>query len=138
MKQYFVDSNIFLRYFNKDEPKHAAAAAALFKKAKDGDIELFCGPPVFFEIAWVLRSFYKLANSDILDTLESILSIPNLKISDVEHVGAAIALARRKNRGFADSYIAVTALDKNMGIATFNGKHFAAFGTELYPFIAAI
>ncbi|AEF81716.1 PIN domain-containing protein [Leadbettera azotonutricia] len=133
MKQYFVDSNVFLRYFNKDEPKHSAAAADLFKKAKDGKVCLFCGPPVFFEIAWVLRSFYKQANNDILDTLESILSIQGLKIFDIEYVSAAIALAREKNRGFADSYIAVTALNKNMGIATFNGKHFSAFGTELYP-----
>jgi predicted nucleic acid-binding protein len=51
--KFFVDSNIFLRYLNKDEPKHTAASASLFQKAQDGEIELFCGPPVFFEIAWV-------------------------------------------------------------------------------------
>lgn len=133
MKKYFVDSNVFLRFLNRDEPKHAAAAAALFQKARDGEVELFCGPPVFFEIAWVLGSFYKAANNDILDTLESILSIPNLSVSDVDSISAAIALGREKKRGFADSYIAVTALGKDMGIATFNRRHFESFGAELYP-----
>jgi predicted nucleic acid-binding protein len=131
--RYFVDSNVFLRYLNKDECQHAATAASLFQKAKDGEVELFCGPPVFFEIAWVLKSFYKLPNADILDTLESILSIPNLKVFDTEYVAAAISLAREKDSGFADSYIAVTAQDKNMGVASFNSKHFKKLGTELYP-----
>jgi predicted nucleic acid-binding protein len=133
MRQYFVDSNVFLRYLNKDEPNHAEAAALLFQRAKDRDIELFCGPPVFFEIAWVLKSFYKIPNANILDTLESILSIPNLTIFDSGYVAAAIALAREKNGGFADSYIAVTALDKNMGVASFNIEHFRKLGTEMYP-----
>jgi predicted nucleic acid-binding protein len=132
--RYFVDSNVFLRYLNKNEPQHAVAAASLFQKAKDGDVELFCGPPVFFEIAWVLKSFYKISNADILDILESILSIPNLKVFDAEYVAAAISLAREKGGGFADSYITVTTRDKNLGLASFNTKHFVKLGAELYPF----
>ena len=132
--KYFVDSNVFLRFLNKDEPKHAAAAASFFKKAQDGEIALYCGPPVFFEIAWVLKSFYKIQNSKILDTLESILSIPNLKVLDADYVAKAITLARKKNAGFADSYIAVTAINSNAGIASFNRRHFEKLGCmEFYP-----
>jgi predicted nucleic acid-binding protein len=129
-----VDSNVFLRFFNKDEPEQSAAAEALFQKAKDGEIELFCGPPVFFEVAWVLRSYYKLPETVVLDTLDSMLSIPHFTVFDLEQVTTAISLARNKGCGFADSYIAATALDKGLGIATFNKKHFKKLGAELYQF----
>jgi predicted nucleic acid-binding protein len=134
MKRYFVDSNILLRYFAKDEPKHSAAAGALFQKARDGEVELFCGPPVFFEVAWVLKSFYKLSDAAVLDILESILSIPHFTVFDLEYVTAAISLARGRGCGFADSYIAAAAADKNLAVATFNEKHFTKLGAELYQF----
>jgi predicted nucleic acid-binding protein len=134
MKKYFVDSNVFLRYLNGDEPNHARRAALLFKEAQDKQVELLCGPPVFFEIAWVLRSFYKMPNSGILDILESILAIPGLKVLDAERSAEAISMARTKNCSYADSYIAATADANNADVATFNTTHFAALGAELYPF----
>jgi predicted nucleic acid-binding protein len=137
MKKYFVDSNVFLRYLNRDEPKHAMLAAALFREAQDKKAELLCGPPVFFEIAWVLRSFYKLPNSGILDILESILAIPCLKVLDAERAAAAISLARTKNCSYADSYIAVTADANNTGVATFNTARFTTLEADLYPFADA-
>ena len=58
MAGYFVDSNVFLRFYTADDPKQQAEAQEIFLKAKAGEFELFCGPPVFFEIAWVLNSRY--------------------------------------------------------------------------------
>jgi predicted nucleic acid-binding protein len=91
-------------------------------------------PGFFFEIAWVLRSFYKLPNSSILDILESILAIPGLKVLDAGLAATAISLARTKNCSYADSYIAAAANANNAGVATFNTAHFTALEAELYPF----
>ncbi|MDR1647020.1 MAG: PIN domain-containing protein [Zoogloeaceae bacterium] len=134
MKSYFVDSNVFLRFITRDDADQSIIAERLFLQAKAGEIELFCGPPVFFEVAWVLRAVYKLENAAILDILESMLSIPNLAVSDADSVTRAIAMARRQSLGFADSYIAVTALGKNIGVATFNRAHFEKTGAVWYPF----
>ncbi|MDR3255316.1 MAG: PIN domain-containing protein [Synergistaceae bacterium] len=134
MERYFVDSNIFLRYYSKDDEVQSAAAEAFFLRAKRGEIELFCGPPVFFETGWVLKTFYKLPDSYILDILESMLSIPNLTVFDVEYVTSAISIARQNSIGFADSYIAAVALDKNIGVSSFNTKHFKKVGVALYSF----
>ena len=134
MERYFVDSNIFLRYHSKDDEIQSAEAESLFLRAKKGEIEIFCGPPVFFEVAWVLKTFYGLPDGTILDTLESMLSIPNFTVFDVEYVIEAIKLARKNSCGFADSYIMVVAGDKKMGIATFNDRHFQKYGTPLYRF----
>ena len=134
MERYFVDSNIFLRYHSKDDEIQSAEAESFFLRARKGEIEIFCGPPVFFEVAWVLKTFYGLPNTTILDTLESMLSIPNFTVFDVEYVIQAIELARANSCGFADSYIAVVARDKNIGVATFNDKHFRKTGVSLYRF----
>jgi predicted nucleic acid-binding protein len=133
MDRYFIDSNVSLRFYTADDKKQQAEAQKIFLKAKSGEIELFCGPPVFFEVAWVLRSCYKIPNTDILDRLESMLTIPNLNVSDSDCVKRAIFLARKSKQSYADAYIAIVAKDVNIGIATFNKKHFSKLGVPLYP-----
>ena len=123
MPGYFVDSNVFLRFFTADDPKQQMEARNVFLKAKVGEFELFCGPPVFFEIAWVLNSRYKIPSAEILDKLESILTIPNMHVLDDDYVKRAIFLARETNQSYPDAYIAVVSQD----------KHFSKLGVELYP-----
>jgi predicted nucleic-acid-binding protein len=134
MERYFVDSNVFLQYYSRDDERQSAQAEEFFMRAKRREIEIFCGPPVFFEVAWVLKTYYRQSNAIILDTLESMLSIPNFTVFDVEYVAKAIELARKESCGFADSYISVAASDQNLAIATFNKKHFKKTGISLYQF----
>jgi len=55
----FVDTNYFLRFLLKDIGKQHQKAKKLFEKAASGEIKLFTSMIVFFEIYWVLFSFYK-------------------------------------------------------------------------------
>ena len=134
MTRWFVDSNVFLRFAIRDETEQTIAAQALFRRAQQGEIDLFCGPPVFFEVAWVMKSAYKLENAVILDFLESMLALPQLTVFDADQVARAITLAREHRLGFADGYIAATATERNLGVATFNRAHFQKAGARLYPF----
>lgn len=133
MSGYFVDSNIFLRFFTADDPEQQAKAREIFLKARSGELELFCGPPVFFEIAWVLNSRYKIPLGEILDKLEAILTIPNLYVLDGDYVQQAISLARMSNQSYPDAYIATVAQDRAIGVISFNKKHFTKLGADLYP-----
>ena len=133
MRGYFVDSNVFLRFYTADDSKQQNAARDIFLKAKAGELELFCGPPVFFEIAWVLNSRYKVPPAEILDRLESILAIPNMHVFDDDYVKRAISLARESSQSYSDAYIAVVAQDKHIGVMSFNKKHFSKLGAKLYP-----
>ena len=133
MGGYFVDSNVFLRFYTADDLKQQAEAREIFLKAKAGEFELFCGPPVFFEIAWVLNSRYKVPLAEILDKLEAILAIPNLHVLDDDYVKRAISLARENSQSYPDAYIAIIARDKNIGVVSFNRKHFVELGAKLYP-----
>jgi predicted nucleic-acid-binding protein len=134
MQKYFVDSNVFLRYYSRDDETQRKQAKSILLRAREKAIELYCGPPVFFEVAWVLKSTYGLKNDEVLNILEAMLGTPNLRVIDAEIVRDAIALARGTQQGFADSYIAVTAQRLATGVITFNEKHFAKLGVQLYPF----
>lgn len=131
MPRCFVDSNIFLRFYNADEPEQGEIAARLFKKASEGEVDLYCGPPVFFEVAWVLSSRYKYSLETVLNVLSSMLSVPNMTVFDRELVINAIEESRKTRMLFADSYIATTAAQENLEVATFNKKHFEKFGIPL-------
>jgi predicted nucleic acid-binding protein len=131
----FVDANIFIRLFaERDNERQVAQSERLLLAAQKGDVDLVTGPPVFFEIAWVLGQRYKVPNDKILDVLEAILSFPNLRVLDKEQVIETIEVARTKESAFADSYIMVMAGNvKADNVATFNKKHFSKLGARLYP-----
>jgi uncharacterized protein len=134
MEKVFVDTNVFLRFFTQDDQGQHEKAARLFLDAEGGQIELVTGPPVFFELAWTLRSAYKQKPETVVDVLERILAFPGMTVSDESFVVKALALARTQGSEFADAYIAANAiLSKADAIATFNHKHFQKLGVSTYP-----
>ena len=132
----FVDTNVFLRLaVVANDDKQMKQAKRLFEHAQAGNVTLVTGPPVLFEVAWVICRLYKRTNSEIMDFLEAITSYPNLRVLDKDYVIAAIDTARSTNSAFVDSYIAISARNiKTDNVATFNRKHFSKLGVEFYPF----
>jgi len=133
MQNVLVDTNVFMRLFDLSDQAQTARARNLFNKAAAGDITLIVGPPLLFELAWVLRSALKLPNEEVLDVLQAIIARQGVKVLDCDYAQAAITLAREKNQGFADAYLCITAQKQNLKMATFNKTHFSQLGAELYP-----
>ena len=128
----FVDSNIFVRLFVEDDDRQRPLARELLKQAQTGAIDLVTGPPVFFEIAWVLSHTYNVPNGQVLDVLEAILSFSGLRVLDKELIISALSLARKASSTFADSYISASARHIQAdNVATFNRKHFKKLGVNL-------
>ena len=134
MKRVFVDANVFLRFVTVDDQGHHEKAGELFTSASARKIELICGPPVLFEVAWTLKSAYALSPARILDILEAIAAFPGLLLADSATVLSALVLARESGVDFADAYIAASAQSLGVDqIATFNTKHFKRLDVALYP-----
>ncbi len=135
MKKVFLDTNIFIRYLVNDQPEMADQAERLFQKAEKGKISLVTGPPVFFELAWTLKSFYKKPREYIYECLMSIMGIQGLEIFDLEVLEQSLEIYRSKNIDFADAYIAALAESIQADqIATFNHSHFKNLQIPLYHF----
>ena len=135
MSRLFVDANVFLRFFIEDDEERRKQARGLFRAAASGAVALITGPPVLFEIAWTLRSAYKLSKEQTLDVLSSIRTLPGLELADATEVDEALRLARATGQEFADAYIAASAgLRGADAIATFNRRHFERLGATLHAF----
>ena len=125
MKKVFVDTNLFIRYLINDIPSQIDKVEVLFDLAEKGELRLVTGPPVFFEMAWTLKSFYNMSRKRIYECLSSILGLPGLEVTDLDILEEALELFFRTSSDFSDAYIAV--LSKKVGaesVATFNAKHF--------------
>ena len=134
MKKIFIDTNIFIRYLINDVPSQIDKVERLFDLSEKGEITLITGPPVFFEIAWTLKSFYNVNREGIYESISAIIGLPGLEIIDLEILEEALELYKQTSVDFSDVYIAVQA--KKAGaesIATFSTKHFKNLNVEIYP-----
>ena len=125
MKKVFVDTNLFIRYLINDIPSQIDKVEHLFDLAEKGQVRLVTGPPVFFEMAWTLKSFYNMSKKRIYECLSSILGLPGLEVTDLDILEESLELFFRTSSDFSDAYIAV--LSRKIGaesVATFNAKHF--------------
>lgn len=135
MKRVFVDANVFLRFFRRDVEKHRLRASLLFHAAAAGEIQLVVGPPVLFEVAWTLRSSYKLTREECLAVIARILALRGLELTDRSRVEEALRLAAEGGTEFADAYIAASIEPSGCeALATFNRGHFEKLGAPLAEF----
>ena len=95
MKRVFVDTNIFIRYLTNDPRDLADKVERFFDLAQQGEIWLVTGPPVLFEVAWTLKSFYKMTRERIYECLTAILGIPGLEVSDIGVMEEALELYKK-------------------------------------------
>lgn len=78
----FIDTNIFIRYLTKDDPRKAEACFELFQKAKLGEEALTTSETVIGEVVFVLsaKDLYNLPRDEIRNRLYPLFSVPGLKL----------------------------------------------------------
>jgi len=107
-----IDSNLIIRFFAADDIKKANSVERLLKKAKKDELEL---PDVIVaEIVWVLVSFYKLEEDEILEKLEGLLSLEKVKMNR-PLLKCAIEIYRNYNVSYTDAYLIAYTLGKGSG-----------------------
>lgn len=135
MKKVFLDTNIFIRYLVNDIPDQVDKVEDLFDRAERGEIRLVTGPPVFFEIAWTLKSFYNMNRKRIYGCLRGIIGLQGLEIIDLKIIEEALEIYNQTSADFNDAYIAVLSQKNGAdSIATFNIRHFKNLNVQLYDF----
>ncbi|MDP2951206.1 MAG: hypothetical protein Q8N55_02370, partial [bacterium] len=80
--KYFIDSNIFLRVFVKENEKVFQDCLNLLKKAETKQIKVFTSVLVLAEIDWVLEGFYRFSKERALEAIESIFKLKGLRFID--------------------------------------------------------
>jgi len=123
MRDYFIDTNIFLRLIVEDGSSQHKEAEKIFLEASENKFHLFTSVIVFFEIYWVLTSFYKKNKKEVSDILENILEMSFVEIADRKIIDRAVSYFKNHNLELEDCYnLFYTLENKSSGILTFDKK----------------
>lgn len=113
----FVDTNYFLRFLLKDVENQHQAAKKLFVKGAEGKEYLFTSIIVFFEIYWVLSSFYSKRKHEAARILKDILEMKFIAIDERNILEEAVDIFANNGLDLEDSFNLVCA--KEMGCSDF-------------------
>lgn len=119
----FVDTNYFLRFLLNDIDEQHQEAKQLLAAGATGKSELFSSVIVFFEIYWVLTSFYGKKKEEILATLKDLLKMTFIKWENGEVLEKVIKLYQNNAIDLEDSYNLIYAkIDMAKSFKTFDKK----------------
>ena len=110
----FLDTNLLIRYFTRDDEKKAQRVLKLLKRVERGEEKVITSPLVLFEIVFTLQSFYKVPREKIKELLSPILELRGLKLPNKEIYRSALDIYAKKNLSFADAFNAAFAIKKGI------------------------
>lgn len=123
MKSYFVDTNYFLRFLIKSNSAQFQKAYDLFQKGAVGEITLVSSTIVFFEIYWVLASFYNHSKDVHTQILANVLKMDFVDFKERESLMDALKLYKRSTIELEDCYNIVYAKQQHCNsLASFDKK----------------
>ncbi len=102
---YFVDTNIFMRFFIGDSPKKQSECLDFIDKIDKAQVVAFTSQLVLAEVAWTLKTFYKLPKLQIVDAIKSILRL-EMKLVDGYKPITTIMLYEKNRAKYIDCAIA--------------------------------
>lgn len=121
---YFIDTNIFLRVFIKENETMNRECIALLHAIEQKKIKAFTSSIVIAEIHHVMASVYSQEKNIITNALKSITGISNLSIIDDMDVSVALSLFTSHAVKFTDCLIASSKTLQNNGIIISYDKDF--------------
>lgn len=119
----FVDTNYWLRWLIGDNVKQQMEAKQLFRLGAAGKVKLFSSLVVFFEIYWVMGSFYEKNKKEIIKILEDVLRLDFVKWENEKLLRQALEIFKETGLDLEDSYNLVYAKKlKAKKFKTFDAK----------------
>lgn len=106
MKKLFLDTNIFLRFFLRDNESQYRNVCRLFAKIEEGNSKPYTSSIVFLELNYVMRSIYKLPIDEVLDYIDAVKKMRGMTVIEKTGTDNAIFLYKKYNIKLGDCFIA--------------------------------
>lgn len=120
MKNYVIDTNVFLRFLLQDHKKHYQTAKKYFLQARKGKIKLILIPEIVLELNYVLRGVYSLSRKKTASLLEKVVKSPDLKVQDRNILIEAVGAYEKTNVDLTDLFIYQVAQKENAEVLSFD------------------
>jgi len=119
---YFVDTNVFLRFLIKEDPQTHQECADLLELVKKEELEIYISSIILAEIAWMLRSFYDQPKSKRIKALKAIAGLKKVKFLEEFNPLLAINLFQNNKVKFVDALVAsiIRGQDENWTIISYD------------------
>lgn len=104
MQPRFLDTNILLRYFTRDDEEKARRALALLTRVEQGEEKVMTSPMVIFDTVFTLQHRYQVPRSQIRELVSGIISLKGLQLPGKGLYYRALDLFADNNISFADAY----------------------------------
>ena len=119
MKSVFLDSNIWLRLFLKDQESQYGLTSSIIRLINEGELRPYTSTIIFLEVNYVLKSFYGLSNEKTLHYLLKIKEVKNITVIEKENLDVALKFYREYKIKFADCLIA-SQIPDNVTLLSFD------------------
>ena len=116
MEPRFLDTDVLLRYFTRDDEEKAAQVLALLTRVDRGEERVETSTMVIFEVVFTLQKHYRVPREQIRDLLTPIIALRGLRLADKHVFHRALDLYVTHNISFADAFNAAQMAAR--GIAT--------------------
>lgn len=119
----FIDTNYFLRFLLKDVKKQYLQVKQLMLDGAQGKLKLLTSTVVFFEIYWVLSSYYGRNKLQLVEILGQILDLEFIQLEERSTLQEALKLFNSRNLSLEDCYnLAFAVSKKAIDFKTFDTK----------------
>lgn len=127
------DTNVVVRLLVEDDPAQCERAGRAFRQAiTEGGA--FLSATVLVEVAWVLRTAYKMDRAAIAAALRNLVDTVGVTIEHDVVVRRAIAAFEAGEADFSDYFILETSREANaLPVLTFDERFARAAGVQRVP-----
>jgi uncharacterized protein len=108
MTPRFLDTNILLRLFTRDDEAKARLALALLQRVERGEEKVICDIMIVFETVFTLERRYKVSRERIRELVWNIVSMPGVQLAGKALCQRTLDVYVEQRVSFADAYTAVS------------------------------
>jgi len=101
-----IDTNVFLRFLVTDREKPPKGLLSFFSKLQKSEVDIFCLDIVFFQVIFVLKSFYQVEKGEIINRMLDLVSFDGLYMKDKRVIERTLEIWKDYSGDIIDCYIA--------------------------------
>ncbi len=99
----YIDTNIILRFFTEEKP--SKKLIDFFERLQKGEERVKCLDMVFFQVIFVLKSYYKAEKCEIVKGMKELLYFKGLRVRDRQTLERTLELWETHPDDIIDCYI---------------------------------
>ena len=121
----FLDTNVFLRFYLRDDEAKAERCKDLLHAVASGKERAITSTMVIAEIVWVLEHTYRRPRQEVADFVLSLLALPHLVLKERPLIEEAMISYVAHRVDFIDAYNAALMADEGVTLIYTYDRHFA-------------